>query len=345
MTESSKQEKQPTPPQPQAIFINPEQLYGMNNDDEIDLRELWNVIWQGKWIIIATTTVFAIAAVIYALSLPNIYKSTATLIPTTGEEQSGAAALAARFGGLASMAGVSLGGSGIDKTKIAIETLKSREFLSEFIKQHRLKPEILAAKSWDATNNRIVYNNEVYNPEKKIWTWKTKSHWKNELQPSDQEAISAFLKNISISFDEKNGMVNISASHLSPFVAQKWVQWLINDINQHMRKQDIDEANKSIGYLTKKLEETSLAEMQKIFYELIEAQTKTKMLAEIRDQYVLKVIDLPMVPELKDKPKRALICVMGVLLGGMLGVTWVFLTVFFSTATLSSSQKTTKDCS
>ena len=325
MTESSKQEKQPIPPQPQAILINPEQLYGMNNDDEIDLRELWGVIWQGKWIIIATTTVFTIAAVIYALSLPNIYKSTATLIPTTGEEQSGAAALAARFGGLASMAGVSLGGSGIDKTKIAIETLKSREFLSEFITKHKLKPEILAVKSWDATNNQIVYNNEVYNPETKIWAWESKSQWKKESQPSDQEAISELLKIVSFNYDEKTSMVNISASHLSPFVAQQWVQWLISDINQHMRKQDIAEANKSIGYLTKKLEETSLAEMQKIFYELIEAQTKTKMLAEIRDQYVLKVIDAPTVPELKYKPKRALICVMAVMMGGMIGVVLVFL--------------------
>lgn len=328
MTESRKQEKQPTPPQPQAILISPEQLYGMNNDDEVDLRELWNVIWQGKWIIIATTTIFAIAAVIYALSLPNIYKSTATLIPTTGEEQSGAAALAARFGGLASMAGVSLGGSGIDKTKIAIETLKSREFLSEFITKHNLKPEILAAKSWDATNNRIVYDNEVYNSETKIWTWESKSQWKKETQPSDQEAILEFLEIVSFNYDDKSSLVNISASHLSPFVAQQWVNWLINDINQHMRKQDIAEANSSIGYLTKKLEETSLAEMQKIFYELIEAQTKTKMLAEIRDQYVLKVIDVPTVPELKDKPKRALICVLAVFLGGMIGVSWVFLIKF-----------------
>ena len=92
-----------------------------------------------------------------------------------------------------------------------------------------------------------------------------------------------------------------------------------------MRNQDIAEANKSIGYLTKKLEETSLAEMQRIFYELIEVQTKTKMLAEIRDQYVLRVIDVPTVPELKDEPKRSFIVVLVVLLGILFGV---FLAMF-----------------
>ncbi|MBV1952759.1 MAG: hypothetical protein KUG64_11270, partial [Cycloclasticus sp.] len=115
----------------------------------------------------------------------------------------------------------------------------------------------------------------------------------------------------------------------SPYIAQQWVQWLVEDINQHMRRQDISEAEKSIGYLKAKLEQTPLAEMQKIFYELIEAQTKTKMLAEIREQYVLKIIDAPTVPELKDKPKRAQICVLAVLLGGMLGIMWVFLRNFF----------------
>lgn len=222
------------------------------------------------------------------------------------------------------MAGVSVGGGGIDKTKIAIETLKSREFLSEFIIKHKLKPDVLAARSWDVANNRIIYDDEVYDAKTKIWAWKTRSQWKKETEPSDQEAISGFQEAVSLSFNDKNSLVNISVSHLSPFVAQKWVQWLINDINQHMREQDVAVANKSIRYLEEKLEETSLAEMQKIFYELIEAQTKTKMLAEIRDEYVLKVIDAATVPELKSRPKRSLICILGVLLGVVLGMIVAF---------------------
>ena len=44
-------------------------------DDEIDLRELFTAIWQGKWIIIAITSLFAVASVFYAINQPNIYKS------------------------------------------------------------------------------------------------------------------------------------------------------------------------------------------------------------------------------------------------------------------------------
>ena len=48
-------------------------------DDEIDLRELFTALWQGKWLIIVTTFLFSVASVFYALSLPDIYKSEVTL--------------------------------------------------------------------------------------------------------------------------------------------------------------------------------------------------------------------------------------------------------------------------
>jgi len=48
--------------------------------EEIDLLELFNALWNKKILIIIFTFLFAILSVIYSLSLPNIYNSTATLI-------------------------------------------------------------------------------------------------------------------------------------------------------------------------------------------------------------------------------------------------------------------------
>ncbi len=78
-------------------------------NDEIDLRELFSVIWKGKWLIIAITTVFAIASVVFAVLQPNIYKSEALLASASEEQGGGLSALASQFGGLASLAGVNLG--------------------------------------------------------------------------------------------------------------------------------------------------------------------------------------------------------------------------------------------
>ena len=49
------------------------------------------------------------------------------------------------------------------------------------------------------------------------------------------------------------------------------------------------------------------------------------MLAQVRPEYVFKTIDPAVVPEKKSKPQRALICVLGTLLGGMFAVVIVLL--------------------
>lgn len=64
-------------------------------------------------------------------------------------------------------------------------------------------------------------------------------------------------------------------------------------------------------------------------YKLIEDQTKSLMLVEAQEEFVFKVIDPAIVPELKCSPKRALICVLGTLLGGMLGVAIVLVRFAF----------------
>ena len=43
-----------------------------NSGYELDLKELFNVLWDGKWLIISTTSFFSVAVVLHSLSLPNI---------------------------------------------------------------------------------------------------------------------------------------------------------------------------------------------------------------------------------------------------------------------------------
>ena len=50
-------------------------------DDEIDLRELFLVLWEGKVLITMVTGLASIVSVVVALSMPNIYQSTAILAP------------------------------------------------------------------------------------------------------------------------------------------------------------------------------------------------------------------------------------------------------------------------
>jgi len=286
-------------------------------DDEIDLRELFAVIWQGKWLIIAITALFAVASVVYAINQPNIYKSEALLAPAEQEGSGGLAGLAGQFGGL-SLAGVNLGGGSSNKAQLAIEVLKSRQFTSDFIQKHNILPDLMAAKTWDMQTNTVVYDSEIYDAQNDKWVREVDAPFKPK--PSMQEAYKEFSEILAASTDKESGMVKISIEHVSPYVAQQWVEWLIQDINKTMKQRDVLEALKSTEFLTQQLEQTKIADIRAVLYKLVEEQTKTIMFAKVRDEYVFKTIDAALVPEEKFKPKRALICVLGVLLGGMLSV-------------------------
>jgi len=95
---------------------------------------------------------------------------------------------------------------------------------------------------------------------------------------------------------------------------------MVSEIDDYAREKDKRKAQDSIEYLEAKLRETKLVEVEKVLYQMIESQTKTLMLAEVNDDYAFRVIDPPVVPELKSKPKRSLIVVLATLVGGMVGV-------------------------
>ncbi|GIU38568.1 Wzz/FepE/Etk N-terminal domain-containing protein [Shewanella schlegeliana] len=296
-------------------------------DDEIDLRELFSVIWKGKWLIIAITAVFAVGSVIFALMLPNTYKSEALLAPASEEQGGGLSALAGQFGGLASMAGINLAaGGGVDKTQLAIEVMRSRQFTSQFIQNHNILPDLMAGERWDMTTNMVVYDDEIYIPKTKSWVREVKAPFKPE--PSMQEAYKEFSEVFKVNFSKDTGMVTISIEHLSPSIAQQWVTWLIEDINKVMKERDVAEAIRSSEFLNKQIALTNVADIRSILYKLIEEQAKTIMFAEVRDEYVFKTIDPALIPEKKVGPKRALICILGTFFGALCAIGIVFIRSF-----------------
>ena len=139
-------------------------------NEEVQLSELWVAIWTGKWIIVSISMTFAICSVFYALSIKNVYQSTAILMPASSSSSSSLTQLAGKFGGLASLAGVSLGGAGAgDKTVIAIELLKTWGFLEEFIQTNKLEVEVYAVNGWDKVNNKLLINEAIYDVDALNW--------------------------------------------------------------------------------------------------------------------------------------------------------------------------------
>ena len=293
------------------------------HDDEIDLRELFSVLWAAKKLIVAVTAVFTLASVIFAISLPNKYEASALLTPAQ-DSSAGLSGVLDNLGGLsglASLAGVEIGGDSGGEAQIAQEILLSWGFVEKFVEENNLAVEVFAADGWDRESNQLSIDNDLYDINENRWVRNPPSG--KTANPTSWELYEEFLEKVSISINKKTGLISLSVDYYSPFLAKKWVDKLVLAINLHMQQRKLQMVNTNIEYLEAQILKTPIAGMREVFYTIIEEQVKSKMLAEASPEYVFVTVSPAMVPEENSQPKRALICILGVLLGGMLSVAFV----------------------
>ncbi|MDA7849943.1 Wzz/FepE/Etk N-terminal domain-containing protein [Porticoccaceae bacterium] len=287
-------------------------------DDGIDLRQLFALLWGGKAIIIVTTTVFAIVSVIYALSISDQYKAVAVLSPSQ-KDSGGLSGALGQLGGLASLAGVSIGGGDSSEAQMAQEIMKSWNFIETFITDNELAVEVYAVEGWNKGSNRLQVDDDIYDVEKKKWMVED-VYTGEEGPPSSWQLFEKFSEKLVIAEDPTLGLISVSIEYYSPQIAKQWLDMFVMAINKHMQERQITKVTTNINYLQEQIEKTSITEMREVFYTIIEEQIKNKMLAEASPEYAFVTVSPSMVPEEKSQPKRALICILGTLLGGMLSV-------------------------
>jgi hypothetical protein len=167
-------------------------------DDEIDLRELFSVLWDGKKLIVGITAVFALVAVFYAHSMPNQYRATALVSPAEGSGGGLSGALG-QLGGLASLAGVSIGGGGSSEAQVAQEIMRSRGFIEEFISENNIDVEVFAAQGWDRDSNQLDIDTDLYDAGSSQWVRDAPAG--KTVEPTGWELYKGFSEMFSVSED------------------------------------------------------------------------------------------------------------------------------------------------
>ena len=283
-----------------------------NNPYELTVGDFFASIMKDKWLVLFITTVFSIVFIVLALYLPNKYKSDILLMPVT-EQESSLAGLSSQLGGLASIAGINLGGQS-DKTDLAIATLKSRTFLMEFIADTDIKVELLAVRKWNAVTGSYTYDEDVYDPNSKQWIRDVSAP--KQAEPSLLESYVYFVeKLLEVEEDKETGFVRVIIKHISPVFAEETVKKLIQRLDNKLRQDAEIEAEKSIEYLQNAILEAKNADLKSLLYKLVEQELQKKMLTKVRKSYAFKVIDNAVIAEDKYSPKRALLCIFGFILG------------------------------
>tara|TARA_B100000575_G_C23020496_1_gene587645 strand:+ start:78 stop:986 length:909 start_codon:yes stop_codon:yes gene_type:complete len=290
-----------------------------NIDDEINLIELLQVLWQGKIIIISLTAFASIFAVVYSLLLPNVYESKALLAPV--DSSSSISGALQSYRGLAGLTGINLSsGGGEANSEKAMKTIKSLSFFEKNILTNIFLPDLMALDSWSSDTNTVIYDERIYKTSSDSW----------EDEPSAQEAFKKFTsKHLRLAKDKNSAFITISVKHQSPFLAKQWTELVINEVNEFYREKDKERSEKAVSYLNQQISMTGSSEIKQVLAELVQDETKKLTLIDANQFYVFEYIDPPAVMEKKSEPNRALICIIIAFLGGISSVLLVFIRHYF----------------
>ena len=286
-------------------------------DDSIDFKELLNLISDGKKLIILITAVFALCSVLFASSLTNYYKSLTVL--TTAEGSNEIASLS-RYSSIASLAGVSMPSSGLDKGSLIVNTIMSRAFLKHLLSFEDVLPSIMAAESYDIEKKQLVFNSNIYDATNKKWF---------HAKPSYIETYDVYMEQLTVSYDKNLGLIHVHTEHISPIFAKEFLDLIIKEADTLLRQKDLKQSSDALDYLISEISKTSLVEIKSSMNHLIQSQLETQMMAKISTDYALMVIEPPFIPEKKFRPSRSLIRLFGTILGLVIGIFWIVMRHFY----------------
>ena len=299
--------------------------YNHKSEDIIDLKVLFFMLWNKKISIATITSIFAILSIFYSLSLPNIYQSSATLIPTTSNKSlSGSLS---SFSSIANIAGIQVPNGEASKAQEAIKRINSLEFFSKYFLPEIKLQNLMAISQWLPEENLILYDSSIFDVKNDKWVVEDGNP--NKKNPSNQEAFLAYKESLSISEDIKSSFVTITMKHKSPFISKKWVDLIIKKINSSMRTEDEKVALNSITFLNEYSKSINIQSLRSTISKLQESQMQILMIASSSDSYIFKTLDSAVVPEIKLGPKRSLICILGTLLGFMISTLSILILNYF----------------
>ena len=271
----------------------PSEPISITHEDEIDFMSILKVLLNYKYVIVATSILCGLIAVLYALTATQIFRGETVVseVREGGAQVGGAAALASQLG-------FGLGGANAAQGSTAPPAraiLQSRNLAEEFIKRHNLQSEVFGTS--------VIAINQ--------------SPW---------FAVKKFRADIlSINEDIRSGLTTVRIDWTDPMTAARWANDFVALANELIRNRALEDARRNIAYLNEQIQQTNIVELQKIMYNLIENESQVVMMANARAEYAFAVVDPAVPPEQRHSPWRTFIVLLGGTLGFFIGIIASFL--------------------
>ena len=299
---------------------------GFAEEEEINLLELWDVVWQKKWFIMGVTLICTLIAVYWTLFvLPVTYKSTAVILPNK-TDSSAMSRLSGLVGNLPLP--ISLPGGGkIDRVG---SFLKSRTLQKRLLEKYDLLPR--------------------FYPD--IWDNET-STWLMEKEAAKPTVVKALQTNllkgvfsVDVDNDKQTGLISLSWIDEDPAFSALMLGRVIAELQFYLDneyetdaarerrfvEQQLADATRELEYWEEQTpsKEMRLAKIQRerlatqTVYAELRKQLELAKITEAREVIDFKILDAPFVPENRFKPQRSKICLLTIIVSGMFSVSLVF---------------------
>lgn len=261
-------------------------------------RRHWLVIFMGA--LLGAAGLYGVT-----FSMQKVYRAEVLLTPTNAGGELGGGGLQnliGKYSALASVIGVGLPTQG-GIVQVALARLQSRSFLEGFIADEKVMDALYPAdrlKAQSAADGSVQRH-------------------------TLQDGYNKFVRSIMlVKHDRQSDIVTIRIDWTDRVQAAAWANSLVHRLNAVMRKDAIDETDRSLKYLESALQEANYVTLKDSISSVMEAQINKRMLAVTQPDYAFSIID-PAQPSDANKkvaPLRSVYALAGSVLGGLAGVLW-----------------------
>lgn len=277
---------------------------GKSEDRPVDARELLCLLWRRRVLLISSTLISTALLTVLAFVVTPRYRGTAVLLPASPAGSSLGPSLGA-FSGIASFAGIDIGGSDTDVDE-ALAVLQSERFTRAFITSRNLLPVLFDGR-WDSAAGR----------------WK-RSIFKTPTLAKGFHKFDDHIRQITTS--TKSPLITLSIDWKDREKAASWANEMVRDLNAEMRARAISKADASLRFLQRELQTTTDTSTRDAVSRLIEQEVKQRMFADVTQEFALRFVDRALAPDEDDpvRPRKALFVFAGFLFGAVVGAAIAF---------------------
>ena len=255
-------------------------------EDSIDLGVYFAILRKQWWKICGISLAVGVATLLYMFTMPNIYKSTAVIMPSLDEGKQSPA-----LGALASM-GISAGGpSKIEDLEVLF---KSNDLTARVFTRHNHWP-VLLGDAYDPATGMLRASSRFSLERSKD---------KAPKPPGDWDAVRAASKAFVVTTNRKSGSLILSFESTSAQESATILKDYLDEAKNRLQEEAFDRATNNKKFILEQIGKTVDALNRDRLYSLLGQEVEREMMARNREQFGFRVIDSPRVPDRKSSPQR-----------------------------------------